>query len=147
MDRHCASRIVRRVARRAGISKPIGPHTLRHAFITAALDAESHCATSKKPHRTPTRAPPCAMTGPGFPSTATPPTSSPPTSQAPLADHPAQPAERPRAARPWTNNAHGGLNLRGAIPGSKGAQTSRYVLNQAAAQCSPEPSSADRGPA
>jgi site-specific recombinase XerD len=39
MDRHGAGRIVRRVARRAGISKPIGPHTLRHAFITAALDA------------------------------------------------------------------------------------------------------------
>ena len=39
MDRHCASRIVRRVARRAGVDKRIGPHTLRHAFITAALDA------------------------------------------------------------------------------------------------------------
>ena len=39
MDRHCASRIVRRVARRAGVDKPIGRHTLRHAFITAALDA------------------------------------------------------------------------------------------------------------
>ena len=39
MDRHCASRIVRRVARRAGITKRVGPHTLRHAFITAALDA------------------------------------------------------------------------------------------------------------
>jgi integrase/recombinase XerD len=25
--------------RRAGITKPVGPHTLRHAFITAALDA------------------------------------------------------------------------------------------------------------
>jgi site-specific recombinase XerD len=34
-----AARIVRRVARRAGIDKPIGPHTLGHAFITAALDA------------------------------------------------------------------------------------------------------------
>ncbi|MHB8247071.1 MAG: tyrosine-type recombinase/integrase [Acidimicrobiales bacterium] len=39
LDRHGASRIVRRVARRAGITKPIGPHTLRHAFIAAALDA------------------------------------------------------------------------------------------------------------
>lgn len=39
LDRHGAARIVRRVARRAGIAKPIGPHTLRHAFITAALDA------------------------------------------------------------------------------------------------------------
>ena len=39
LDRHGATRIVRRVARRAQIAKPIGPHTLRHAFITAALDA------------------------------------------------------------------------------------------------------------
>ena len=39
LDRHGAGRIVRRVARRAGITKPVGPHTLRHAFITAALDA------------------------------------------------------------------------------------------------------------
>ena len=31
--------IGRRIARRATISKPIGPHTLRHVFITAALDA------------------------------------------------------------------------------------------------------------
>ena len=28
-----AGRIVGRVARRAGITKPVGPHTLRHAFI------------------------------------------------------------------------------------------------------------------
>jgi integrase/recombinase XerD len=39
LDQHGAGRIVRRVARRAGIIKPVGPHTLRHAFITAALDA------------------------------------------------------------------------------------------------------------
>ena len=39
LDRHGAARMVRRVAKRAGIVKPIGPHTLRHAFITAALDA------------------------------------------------------------------------------------------------------------
>jgi integrase/recombinase XerD len=39
LDRHGAGRIVRRVARQAGIAKRVGPHTLRHAFITAALDA------------------------------------------------------------------------------------------------------------
>ena len=39
LERHAAARIVRRIARRAGITKRVGPHTLRHAFITAALDA------------------------------------------------------------------------------------------------------------
>ena len=39
LDRHGAARIVRRVTRRAGIAKHVSPHTLRHAFITAALDA------------------------------------------------------------------------------------------------------------
>ena len=39
LDRHGAARIVGRLARRAGIAKRVGPHTLRHAFITAALDA------------------------------------------------------------------------------------------------------------
>jgi integrase/recombinase XerD len=39
LDRHGAGRIVRRIARRAGILKTVTPHTLRHAFITAALDA------------------------------------------------------------------------------------------------------------
>jgi integrase/recombinase XerD len=36
LDRHGAGRIVRKVARRAGITKGVTPHTLRHAFITAA---------------------------------------------------------------------------------------------------------------
>ena len=39
LDRHGAARIVRRIARSAGITKPVGSHTLRHTFITAALDA------------------------------------------------------------------------------------------------------------
>jgi integrase/recombinase XerD len=39
LDRHGAGRIVCRIARRAGIAKTVTPHTLRHAFITAALDA------------------------------------------------------------------------------------------------------------
>jgi site-specific recombinase XerD len=39
LDRHGATRIVRRLAKRAGIAKRISPHSLRHSFITAALDA------------------------------------------------------------------------------------------------------------
>ena len=36
LDRHGAGRVVRKVARRAGTGKAVTPHTLRHAFITAA---------------------------------------------------------------------------------------------------------------
>jgi integrase/recombinase XerD len=39
LDRHAAARIVRRLAKAAGIDKRISPHSLRHGFITAALDA------------------------------------------------------------------------------------------------------------
>jgi hypothetical protein len=39
LDRHGAGRVVRQIARRAGVAKTVTPHTLRHAFITAALDA------------------------------------------------------------------------------------------------------------
>ena len=39
MDRHHAARVVGRLARSAGIEKRISPHSLRHSFITAALDA------------------------------------------------------------------------------------------------------------
>jgi len=39
MNRHAATRIVRKLAKRAGVTKHISPHSLRHSFITAALDA------------------------------------------------------------------------------------------------------------
>ena len=39
LDRHGAGRIVRKTARHAGLVKAVTPHTLRHSFITAALDA------------------------------------------------------------------------------------------------------------
>jgi integrase/recombinase XerD len=39
LDRQSAGRILRKTARRAGLGKTVTPHTLRHAFITAALDA------------------------------------------------------------------------------------------------------------
>ena len=39
MDRHAATRIVQRIAKTAGVDKHLSPHSLRHAFITNALDA------------------------------------------------------------------------------------------------------------
>ncbi len=39
LDRHASAQIVQRLAKRAGIDKRISPHSLRHSFITAALDA------------------------------------------------------------------------------------------------------------
>jgi integrase/recombinase XerD len=39
LDRHASARIVRRLTKAAGIDRRISPHSLRHSFITAALDA------------------------------------------------------------------------------------------------------------
>ena len=39
LNRQAATPIVTRLARRAGVNKHISPHSLRHSFITAALDA------------------------------------------------------------------------------------------------------------
>ena len=39
LDRYAATRTVKRLAKAAGIDKRISPHSLRHSFITAALDA------------------------------------------------------------------------------------------------------------
>ena len=39
LDRHASARIVRRLTKAAGIYNRISPHSLRHSFVTAALDA------------------------------------------------------------------------------------------------------------
>jgi integrase len=39
LDRFAAVKVIRRLARRAGVAKATSPHTLRHGFVTAALDA------------------------------------------------------------------------------------------------------------
>jgi len=39
LDRHRAARLVARVARDAGVSKRISPHSLRHTMVTLSLDA------------------------------------------------------------------------------------------------------------
>jgi integrase/recombinase XerD len=102
LDRHAAWRIVRRLARRAGITKPVGPHTLWHAFIAAVSMPACRSETCKRRPHTPTRAPPCATTGPGSPLTGTPPTSWPPSS-------PAQPDRPPTGRRPAHRHDHADL--------------------------------------
>jgi integrase len=57
-DRHGAGRIARRVARQAGITKKIGPHTLRHALSPRRWMRGCRCATCRKPPPTLTRVPP-----------------------------------------------------------------------------------------
>ena len=39
LDRHAAAKTIRRLSRLAGITKAVSPHSLRHSFVTAALDA------------------------------------------------------------------------------------------------------------
>ena len=70
LDRHGAGRIVRKTARRAGIGKSVTPHTLRHAFITAALDAGVPLRDVKRRRHTRTCAPRSGTTGPRQPRPA-----------------------------------------------------------------------------
>jgi integrase/recombinase XerD len=74
LDRHGAGRIVRKVARRAGIAKTVTPHTLRHMFITASLIPGSRCATCKKPPLMQIRAPRSGRSEPAAARTGMPPT-------------------------------------------------------------------------
>jgi len=76
LNRHAAGRIVRRIARRAGIGKRVGPHTLRHRSSPPRSMPVFRCATSKKLPATPTRAQRCGMTELACRSTGTRPTSS-----------------------------------------------------------------------
>ena len=112
LDRHGAGRVVRRTARRAGIGKAVTPHTLRHAFITAApvWMPGCHCGMCKRQRRMRTRAPRSGMTGLAAAWTGTPPTSSPPTSQAPPGNAPAGTAspggQLPGEADPARRSGH-----------------------------------------
>jgi Phage integrase family len=86
LDRHGAGRIVRKVARRAGIGKAVTPHTLRHAFITAApyqFGCRVPLRDVQEAPRTQIRGPRCGMTAPAAAWTGTRPTSSPRLSRAP----------------------------------------------------------------
>ena len=103
LDRHGAGRIVRKTARRAGIGKTVTPHTLRHAFITAApvWMPGCRCAMCKRLPRTLIRGPRCGMTVPAAAWTGTPPTSSPPTSPEPPGNRGRLEQPCPAAAGKW----------------------------------------------
>jgi integrase/recombinase XerD len=83
LDRHAAGRIVRRLARRAGIDKPISPHSCGTRRSPPHSTPDAACETSRTSPGTPTHVRPAATTAPAARSTATPPTSSPPTSPEP----------------------------------------------------------------
>jgi hypothetical protein len=90
MDRHAATRRLRRLAETARVqtTKGSSPHASPHL-------RHDHARRRSRPARRPDRRPPpCVMTGPARTSTATRTTSSPPT-WPPAPDQPASPAAQP----------------------------------------------------
>ena len=79
MDRHCATRRLRRLAQVSVARLPrMHPHMPRHTIVTTCLMPGWTCGTCRSPPAILTRAPPCAMTGPAKTSTDIRTTSSPP---------------------------------------------------------------------
>ena len=109
MDRHAATRRLRRLAETAGvrITRP-HPHMLRHTFVTTMLDAGVDLRDVQIAAPTPIRAQRCVTTGPARTSTVTRTTSWPPT-WPPGPDRPASPAaqaqETPGIAEMSTSSA------------------------------------------
>ena len=64
LDRHGAGRIVRKVARRAGIAKTVTPHTLRMRSSPPRWMPGCRCGTCKRRRRTRIRGPRSGMTEP-----------------------------------------------------------------------------------
>jgi len=58
LDRHGAGRIVRKIARQAGIAKAIGPHTLRHALSALCSCRDSRRRRASGPAACAVRLPP-----------------------------------------------------------------------------------------
>lgn len=80
MDRHCATRRLRRRAEEAGVKLPrMHPHMLGHTFVITMLDAAVDLRDVQIAALTPIHAPPCATTVLARTSTGIPTTSSPPT--------------------------------------------------------------------
>ena len=93
LDRHAAARIVRRIGKAAGINKKIGPHTLRHGFITAA---------TPEPDASPQPTHPASLRPPSPPwrrAARTPKPTSQPEARPPATSTPAAPRPRTQSAR------------------------------------------------
>jgi site-specific recombinase XerD len=87
MDRHAATRRLRRLAEAAGVQVTRAPpHMLRHTFVTTMLDAGVDLRDVEIAARHADPAPQCVTTGPATTLTATPTTSWPPT-WPPAPDH------------------------------------------------------------
>ncbi|WP_369689732.1 tyrosine-type recombinase/integrase [Nocardia niwae] len=72
MDRHCATRRLRRPAQVSVVRLPhLHPHMLRHTFVTTMLDAGVDLGDVQIAARHAPRAPPCATTVPARTSTVT----------------------------------------------------------------------------
>ena len=111
LDPHGAGRIVRKAARRAISGKAVTPHTLRPAFITAALDAGVPLRDVQEAasHADP-RTRDALVTGPAAAWTGTPRISSPPTSPEPPGNRhrlgQLRPAAVGRTEPPGADQAH-----------------------------------------
>ena len=93
MDRHCATRRLRRLAQQAGVKLPrMHSHMLRHTFVTTMLDAGVDLRDVQIAARNADPAPPFAMTVRTTTSTGTRTTSSLPTWPQ-ILDHPSCRAE------------------------------------------------------
>jgi integrase len=86
MDGYAADRTVKRLAGRAGITKRISSHSVRHSLIIAALDAGVPPRDVQEAAPMPILGRRSATTGPDSRSTGTPRTSWPPSPPAPPAD-------------------------------------------------------------
>ena len=96
MDRHAATRRLRRLAKPPGCGSPGHTHicSVIHSSRPCWTRAWT-CGTSRSPPVTPIRAPRCATTGPARTSTASPTTSWPPTWPPAPDAQPASPAAQP----------------------------------------------------
>jgi hypothetical protein len=149
MDRHAATRRLRRLAETAGVqTAKAHPYMLRHTFVTTMLDAgvdlrDVQIAARHTDPRTTMR-----QSGPARTSTATRTTSSPPT-WPPAPDQPASPAAKPRATLcpvpDKSARCHPILPVRRSLPAIRSETSAADATAPNPPRCAPA-RTCDRGP-